>query len=617
LCAKYRRANGETKKRRNPVVTVKGTPSFERKRHRLAVARPADREAIYELRHKVYALELRQHGPNDSGRLTDSLDAFNDYLCAWDGERLLGFISITPPGGASYSLDKYVARELLPFPVDDQLYEVRVLTVIPEARGREVAALLMYAALRWIESRGGTRIAAIGRHEVLGLYRKAGLRATGIRTSCGAVTFEVLHATTAELRAHLDQFEDVVQRLENNTDWQLDIAFRRPARCFHGGAFFRAIGERFENLERRHGIINADVLDAWFPPSPSVLAALQENLPWLVRTSPPTDSSGLIEVIAECRGVLPQNILPGAGSSDLIFRAFRTWLDRSSRVLLLDPTYGEYAHVLERIIRCHVDRLALDSATNYALPPERLAEALARDYDLAVLVNPNSPTGHHLRRAKLLPVLENAPRLTRIWIDETYVEYAGSDESMEVFAARSENVIVCKSMSKVYALSGVRAAYLCAAPHQLETLRALTPPWIVGLPAQVAAVRALQDPAYYAGLYAETHRLRRSLASQLAGLGWKVVPGCANFLLAHLPASGPTAAELVESCRSRDLFLRDAANMSARFGNREVRIAVKDEETNGRIIEILGEVLSQSTRIRQPLGELSRSQFPSSSNGAL
>src|SRR6266576_385362 len=63
---------------------------------------------------------------------------------------------------------------------------------------------------------------------------------------------------------------------------------------------------------------------------------------------------------------------------------------------------------------------------------------------------------------------------------------------------RSENVIVCKSMSKVYALSGARVAYLCAGPHQLEELRALTPPWVVSLPAQVAAVRALNDPAYYA-----------------------------------------------------------------------------------------------------------------------
>ena len=58
-------------------------------------------------------------------------------------------------------------------------------------------------------------------------------------------------------------------------------SFRKPAACFHGGAFFEAIGAKFDSLERCREIINADVLDAWFPPSPKVLGALQEHLPWL------------------------------------------------------------------------------------------------------------------------------------------------------------------------------------------------------------------------------------------------------------------------------------------------------------------------------------------------
>src|SRR6185503_4961324 len=114
------------------------------------------------------------------------------------------------------------------------------------------------------------------------------------------------------------------------------------------------------------------------------------------------------------------------------------------------------------------------------------------------------------------------PANTRIWIDETYVEYAGSGQSLERFAAASENVIICKSMSKVYALSGARVAYLCAGPHQLEELRSITPPWVVSLPAQVAAVRALQAPEYFAARYAETAVLRQKLAAGLEQLGWRV-----------------------------------------------------------------------------------------------
>src|SRR3989442_1135372 len=122
-------------------------------------------------------------------------------------------------------------------------------------------------------------------------------------------------------------------------------------------------------------------------------------------------------------------------------------------------------------------------------------------------------------------------------------------------------------MSKVYALSGARAAYLCAGAHQLEALRAITPPWVVSLPAQVAAVYALQDPTYYAARYAETGALREQLAGGLRSLGLEVIAGVANFLLCHLPPDGPDAATVVRRCRARHLFLRDAAAMGSQLGS--------------------------------------------------
>jgi histidinol-phosphate/aromatic aminotransferase/cobyric acid decarboxylase-like protein len=383
----------------------------------------------------------------------------------------------------------------------------------------------------------------------------------------------------------------VLDRLESRTAWHLNFPFRTPAACFHGGAFFDSIGPRFDALERSKTIINADVLDAWFPPSPKVLAALEEHLPWLLRTSPPTGCEGLIETIAQVRGVGPENILPGAGSSDLIFRALRHWLRSESHALILDPTYGEYAHVLEQVIGCTVDRLTLSRPANYAVDLNRLDAALADNYDLVVLVNPNSPTGRHIPRKELERVLGRAPAHTRFWVDETYIEYAGARETIEAFAARSENVIVCKSMSKVYALSGARVAYLCAGAHQLEELRAITPPWVVSLPAQVAAVRALQDPDYYQARYSETEDLGKDLAVNLSELGLEIVPGVANFILCHLPPEGPNAATVVKECRRQNLFIRDAGAMGSQLGTHALRIAVKDATMNRRMIEILSAVL--------------------------
>jgi histidinol-phosphate/aromatic aminotransferase/cobyric acid decarboxylase-like protein len=323
----------------------------------------------------------------------------------------------------------------------------------------------------------------------------------------------------------------------------------RPAPCFHGGAFFEAIGDEFDCLERRDRVINADVLDAWFPPAPGVTAALREHLPWLVRTSPPAGCEGLLRMIGRLRGLDARCLVPGAGSSDLIFRVLRHWLNPASRVLILDPTYGEYAHVLERVVGCSVPRLHLTREIGYRPDLDQLAETMRAGYDLVVLVNPNSPTGQHVRREDLQPILQRIPEGTRVWVDETYVEYAGTDQSLETFAQRAENVVVCKSMSKVYALSGARVAYLCAALRTAAELRAITPPWCIGLPAQVAAVRALQAGAYYAGRYAETRRLRAQLAAALSALRLDVIPGVANFLLCHLPAHGPDAASVVKDCR--------------------------------------------------------------------
>ncbi len=563
----------------------------------LALADRAARERIYFLRHEIFATELGQHSTNDAHRLTDSLDEFNLYLTATISDELAGFISITPPTrnarakrNPAYSIDKYISRDQLPFPIDERTFEIRLLSVLKPWRGSAVAALLMYGALRWVEAHGGSRIVAIGREAILDFYEKAGLNRTAISFQSGAVRYELLHATPAKLRRQAEALQ-IPARLERDTTWNLPFPFAKPAACFHGGAFFGAIGEKFDHLERSQEIINADVLDAWFPPAPAVIEALEKWGSWIVRSSPPPDSAGLIATIAAARHLPDDAILPGAGSSDLIFLALRAWFDSSARVLILDPTYGEYAHVLEKVIRCRVDRFTLKRSQGYRIDSTELGRMLQKNYDLVVLVNPNSPTGQHLRRNELEALLAKAPSTTRFWIDETYVDYVAPDQSIERYAAETENVVVCKSMSKVYALSGVRAAYLCANPAQLEFLRSITPPWAVSLPAQISAVRALESPDYYRQRYAETAALRMQLKTGLEAIGVEVIPAVANFLLFHLPNSSPSANELIQRCAGRGLFLRDASTMGAQLGPHAVRIAVKDEQTNERMLTLLRQML--------------------------
>jgi histidinol-phosphate/aromatic aminotransferase/cobyric acid decarboxylase-like protein/GNAT superfamily N-acetyltransferase len=566
----------------------------------ISVANTADRPAIYRIRHDVYAAELGQYESRPDGILADTPDTNSLYITASIGGELAGFVGVTSPSSPRFSIDKYLSRDEIQCTFDEHLYEIRALTVKSPLRGFRIAACLMYAAFRWVEAHGGKRILSIGRREVLDMYLRLGFKRIGQSFRHGAVTYDLISAETSDIVTQLERFRSRLDRMDTNVDWKLGIVFRRPSECYHGGAFFDAIGDQFDDLSRRNDVISADVLDAWFPPAPATRQVLLQQLPWIMRTSPPTRADGLAQMIAKVRGVEPGCILTGGGSSALIFLAFRHWLNSSSRVLILDPTYGEYSHVLDKIIQCKVDRFLLDRRDGYCLDLESLAKKLLDGFDLFVWVNPNSPTGLHVAKADVEAILRESSACRRVWLDETYVEYAGLEQSLESFAVQSENVIVCKSLSKVYALSGLRVAYLCASPHQLEDLRVLTPPWSVSLPAQIAATYALQSHDYYTMRYQETHELRVDLVNGLHRLGIaEIIPGIANFVMFHLPSGGDDAASIVMRCKAQGLYLRDVSGMGSAMGRHAIRMAVKDAATNQLMLRILGSVLNQPTEAGQ------------------
>ncbi|WP_433346939.1 aminotransferase class I/II-fold pyridoxal phosphate-dependent enzyme [Microtetraspora malaysiensis] len=561
----------------------------------LRLASQADREWIYRLRHEVYAHELGQHPPNDAGRLTDVLDETNVYLVAAHGTQPVGFISVTPPWAGCYAIDKYLRRAEHPALDEDGLFEIRVLTVAPHWRGTSTAALLMHAALRWVLAHGGRTVVALGRSEILAMYLAAGMSTTGTSVRAGAVTFEVLTGQVTDLAERtVRNYGPLLRRLESRVRWKLDVPFLPDAdACEHGGASIGVLGRRFHTLGAHGDVVPADVLDAWFSPAPGVVDALNEHQDWITRSSPPAGAEGLIEEIAAARNLPVEAIAVGAGSSDLIFRAFRGWLDSSARVLLVEPTYGEYAHVVERLIGCRVDRFPVRREEGWRMDLDRFRDALRERYDLVVVVNPNNPTGVHVDTDELRQVLADAPAQTRFWIDEAYVGYAGPGQSLEPYAVAAGNAVVCKSLSKMYALSGLRVAYLAGQPEIAAELRRWTPPWGVSLPAQIAAVHALRDPGYYDDRWAQTRILRADLARALAAINEElhVQESVANSILLTLPKHGPGAASLVRACRRQGVFLRDLSPMSPAFEGRTVRIAVREAAANARIAATIGAAL--------------------------
>ncbi len=370
----------------------------------------------------------------------------------------------------------------------------------------------------------------------------------------------------------------------------------------HGGQSFEAIGEDFRTLERASDVVTADVLDAWFDPSPRVIERLQRFLPFLLRTSPPVDARGLVNAIAHARGVPAECVLPGGGSSDLIFACLPRLGSHLKTALILDPTYGEYKHVFEDVLNIETKLFALEKQDHFRVDTDRLICCVRdRQPDLIGLVNPNSPTGQHWPRQEVIRFLNSVPESTWIVIDETYIEYAGPHESVETEACARPNVVVLKSMSKVYALSGARVGYLVANSATIRRLAVSVPPWSVSLLAQVAAVEALADSAYYQQRYEETHVLRESLARDLKQIeGITVYPSATNFLLVEVSGS---AQRIVDRMRESNVFVRNCDSMSDRFEDRFLRIAVKREPQNRRVAATLSAAIEPGcgarTRVRR------------------
>ena len=352
-------------------------------------------------------------------------------------------------------------------------------------------------------------------------------------------------------------------------------------RAYHGGAFFDAIGADLRNLERASDVISADVLDAWFDPSPRVVGLLREHLTFLLRTSPPNYAEGLVEQISMSRGVPRDAILAGAGSSALLFSCLPRLLPESCSVVLFDPMYGEYAHIAGRLLNGHLIEMLLPGAADFAVDADALLDAVrARRPDAVFIVNPNNPTGQLWPKRDILCFLDRAPLEMLVVVDEAYLDYCGCGESLESEAAQRPNLIVVKSMSKVYALSGARVAYLVTNAERVRELAPWQPPWPVGLLAQAAAIEALRDPDYYEERYDETRKLRHDLAAELSGIAdLRCLPSRANFFLIETPRAGLVAASL----RKANIFVREFPDGA--LAGRFLRVAVKDRAANARIAE--------------------------------
>ncbi len=315
-------------------------------------------------------------------------------------------------------------------------------------------------------------------------------------------------------------------------------------------------------------------------------AVLRESLD-AIADYPDPDCSLLRQAIGAHLDVAPERVLPGNGAEQLIW-----WLPRlvqARRVVVNVPCYMDYSRAAA-VWGLGVMAVALDARAGFALDAGRLG-VLVREGDLVWIGRPNSPTGHLVDHGMIARLARARPD---VWwaVDEAFLDFVDGARSVACLGLR--NLLVVRSMTKFYALAGLRLGY-AVLPRELAVAgRGLLPDWSVSTPAQRVGVAVLTDPRL--DVFAERTRAlirreRAALAAALRKLGAAVVDGVANYLLLRLPNASPEGARVAEDLLCGFGIAVRTCNDYAGLDARHLRVAVRGRADNLRLIAALAEVL--------------------------
>jgi len=304
-----------------------------------------------------------------------------------------------------------------------------------------------------------------------------------------------------------------------------------------------------------------------------------------IASYPDTECLELREALGDLLGLAPELILAGNGSTELIHLLARAFLGEGDSAVIFGPTFGEYwaacavqgIEPLEIIAR-EADGFRWD-----------IAEACRTIEDLkpsiVFLCNPNNPTGLYLNEEEVRQVAKATSANGVLVLDEAYVAFVD-----EVWDAQPlleiPNVVLLRSMTKDYAVTGLRLGYMLASPELIVRVKTQQCSWSVNAAAQAAGVMCLRQPEHLEQGQEAVRLGKTYLAAELDRLGLKTRIGAANFLLASV---GDAADVRLKLLVDHGMCARDCAS----FGLPSyIRIGVRKMEDCQRLVAALDEVLS-------------------------
>lgn len=341
-----------------------------------------------------------------------------------------------------------------------------------------------------------------------------------------------------------------------------------------------ALGVSYEELTIFSSNINP------YGPPPAVVDAVQDAVDAeTIARYPDRLSLDLRRALAKHHHISPGSILVGNGTADIMWLIATLFL-RDRRVVILGPTFGEYENVAtlvenEPIFVSHPGWQRLADG-RYQQDDSTLADCqqalAAAEPDVVFICNPNNPTGHYLAPHEMEFLHEAAP--DALWIvDEAYADFVEDSWSVIHWTERG-SWLVLRSMTKDFALGGLRLGYAVGAPELVAMMQSAQPPWNVNVLAQLAGEAAMHSVEWRTDTLARLREHTAELREQLQAHGFDPLPTTANYFL--LPVENAT--EVRDALLPDRLMVRDCTS----FGLPQyIRIATQLPEQNKELIAAL------------------------------
>lgn len=297
---------------------------------------------------------------------------------------------------------------------------------------------------------------------------------------------------------------------------------------------------------------------------------------------PDSESTELTSVLATKLDINPANSIIGSGSTELIRMIAAAYFSAQDTVLIPHPTYSEYA-IASRIEGSQIMEFPLLEQDHFRLNATELLPLIKKYHPKGLfLCNPNNPTGHYLAEQDVRQIV-TVHSDTLVVLDEAYIAFTENTWS-SVNLLRYDNVVILRSMTKDYALAGLRLGYAMAAEPVIYTLKKVRPPWNVNAVAQQAGIIALNNSDYLTECGRKIAEAKDFLVGELHGLGLTTVPSQTNFFLVKVG----NAAGLRKSLLNKGFLVRDCTS----FGLPDyVRLAPRTMPECRRLISAIKELM--------------------------